>query len=275
MRNIDIDELKDIQCDILNKVHIFCINNGIKYSLAYGTLLGAIRHKGYIPWDDDIDIMMLRPDYEKFVKSFSGAYPELSICAPELNLDYYAPYANVWDNRTKLYEGSIETKYDRHRGFDIGVKIDIFPIDAVPDGSKRWLQFRYNFLEQLKRSFNPSSIDLDNMQRKGVIFKLGKNMISTIGHIIGYKSVQKKIIRMAKSSNFNKAKRVDMVVFDYRQRDFSKSSFDTLVNIQFEKYIFKSISNYDEFLSASYGNYMKLPPLEQQVAHHHFQAYWK
>ena len=82
MREILLDELKKIQLDILIRIHDFCMQNGINYSLSSGTLIGAIRHKGYIPWDDDIDIYMLRPDFDKFERDFSHTvkYMTLGLC---------------------------------------------------------------------------------------------------------------------------------------------------------------------------------------------------
>ena len=99
-KTIIMEELRAIQLDILDKIHAFCTERGIRYSLGGGTLLGAVRHKGYIPWDDDIDIMLPRPDYDRFLKEFEGKYAEL-------NLQYYGnditcciPFAKVYDNRT-------------------------------------------------------------------------------------------------------------------------------------------------------------------------------
>lgn len=274
MRRINLEELKAIQCDILYKVHSFCVQNDIHYSLAYGTLLGAVRHKGYIPWDDDIDIMMLRPDYDKFISTFSGAYPELTICAPEIDLNYYAPYANVWDNRTKLKERTdVEYKYDIHRGMDIGVKIDVFPIDAVPNGSKKYVEIKYKVLQLLRSSFN-YIVDDGGTREKRVLYKAVKALIFCIAHLLGYKTIQRLIMIFSKSYNFSHAQRVDLLVFDYKKRDFPKSSFDNLIDVPFEQYYFKSIGQYDEFLKASYGDYLKLPPKEQQIAHHYFEAYW-
>ncbi len=126
MKEIEIEELKRLQVDMLKCIDDFCVSNGIKYSLSSGTLIGAVRHQGYIPWDDDIDIMMLRDDYDRFVQMFNGSYSHLSLLAPELDWGYYAPYANVFDNRTLLQEGN-----NGHRGMQLGVKIDIFPIDFV------------------------------------------------------------------------------------------------------------------------------------------------
>ena len=76
-REVTLDEMRTIQLDILNKIQEFCIKNNIRYSLCGGTLLGAVRHKGYIPWDDDVDIFMPRPDYERFFASFNGSYDNI------------------------------------------------------------------------------------------------------------------------------------------------------------------------------------------------------
>ena len=151
MKTISTEELKRIQLDILLVFHDFCIENGLEYSLFAGTLIGAVRHKGYIPWDDDIDICMTRPNYEKFIHSFNGHFPNYYVAAPELDWNYYAPYANVCDNRTLLLEGK-----NGHNGQEIGVKIDIFPIDGCTSSLTGYLElckqsFNWNEIMRLKR----------------------------------------------------------------------------------------------------------------------------
>ena len=127
MKQLTIKELLQVQLDILRDVDAFCRQNQIDYFLVGGTGIGAVRHGGYIPWDDDIDIGMTRPNYDRFLSSFNGNYSNLELYAPEIDLNYYAPYANVCDNRTLLFEGA-----NGHRKDKIGVKIDIFPFDGVP-----------------------------------------------------------------------------------------------------------------------------------------------
>lgn len=144
MRLISFEEHKKIQLSILRDIDVFCQKNQIKYFLAFGTLLGAIRHKGFIPWDDDIDIAMPRPDYNKFILSFNGMVDNLKVLAPEIDLDYYAPYANVYDTRTVL-----EEKGTSHLKFEIGVKIDVFPIDGVPTN-----KIVYCFVSSIMRFYN-------------------------------------------------------------------------------------------------------------------------
>lgn len=100
MRPIDLEEQKQIQLNILIKVDQFCRENNLRYSLGGGTLLGAVRHKGFIPWDDDIDIMMPRPDYDKFVRSFNGYDEDLTCEAYELNKKHRYICGKVYNNKT-------------------------------------------------------------------------------------------------------------------------------------------------------------------------------
>ncbi len=266
MRIIETEELKRIQIDILKDVHDFCSRNGINYSLAYGTLLGAIRHKGYIPWDDDIDIMMLRSDYERFIHTFSGSFEHLSICSPELDLNYYAPYANVWDNRTLLEEG---VNNANHRGKKIGIKIDVFPIDKT--SSNRLFELYSRILYKLWYSHRYRK----NNNGK-IIFKITNICLDLVADIIGYKNIQKLIIHNAKRYMNCKSQYLDMLAFfNVGSRAFSAIDFDSYIDVPFEDMSFRSIAGFDDFLTCAYGNYMQLPPEEKRVAHHGFTAYWK
>ena len=119
MKEIKNDELRTIQLDILQNVHDFCMKHDIKYTLAYGTLLGAVRHGGYIPWDDDIDIAMLRPDYERFMQEYKNDIYKFTEC--RLDKDVHIGFGKVEDTRTIVIEGG-NTK-------NLGVSIDVFPID--------------------------------------------------------------------------------------------------------------------------------------------------
>ena len=90
MRKMTLDEIQAVNLEIMKEIHVFCVNNHINYSLAYGSLIGAIRHKGFIPWDDDIDIMMPHQDYELFSKTFksSKGYELLSVYSNETYVNY-------------------------------------------------------------------------------------------------------------------------------------------------------------------------------------------
>ena len=126
MKNIGLDELKRIQIAILDKVHAFCLENNIIYFLSCGSLLGAIRHGGYIPWDDDIDLFMPRESYERFISSYNEADNGTRVRTLFTDKRYYYSFAKVEDVNTILVEKLPEK-------MDIGVNIDIFPIDGVPN----------------------------------------------------------------------------------------------------------------------------------------------
>ena len=104
LRRIEQDELKKIQIEILNVVSTFCEKNDIRYWIDCGTLLGAIRHKGYIPWDDDIDIGMLRPDYDRFMQLFNQENERYKFYSIENNTKFLCPHGKVLDTSTILYE---------------------------------------------------------------------------------------------------------------------------------------------------------------------------
>lgn len=140
MKEIKNDELRTIQLDILQNVHDFCMKHDIKYTLAYGTLLGAVRHGGYIPWDDDIDIAMLRSDYEKFLKEYKDDIYKFTEC--RLDKDVHIGFGKVEDTRTIVIEGG-NTK-------NLGVSIDVFPIDDLcdtyEDSVAYFKSFKWNWL---------------------------------------------------------------------------------------------------------------------------------
>lgn len=264
MREINIDELKQIQLDMLIKIHEFCIANNLRYTLAYGTLLGAIRHKGYIPWDDDIDICMPRPDYNKFLKTFNGKYPNMAVIAPELNPNYYAPYANVYDTRTLLIEG-----YNRHR-LDIGVKIDINPIDGVANEEE------YKYIRKTVKKYNTI------LSAKRYKWSKDRKLISGIKLYIRklmyvpytYSEVQKRIIDLVTRHDFDTAPLADALSFQTHELLVPRSIYDSYIDVEFEGFFFKAVERYDLPLSKDYGDYMQLPPVEKRIPHHGFTAYW-
>lgn len=125
-RITDIAELRKVQTGILDDIHRFCTANGIMYFLSCGTLIGAVRHKGYIPWDDDLDLYMPRKDYDRFVKLYTDAGGRYRVLDPKKEKNYFYTFAKVVDTRTLLVETETE-------GYQIGVYVDIFPVDYVSD----------------------------------------------------------------------------------------------------------------------------------------------
>lgn len=265
MKEILIDELKSLQIDILADVHNFCVNNGIEYSLAYGTLLGAVRHKGYIPWDDDIDIMMRRDDYENFIKIYHHDY--YSVVDTSTSIDYYLPFAKICDDRTMMIEQSTQKK-------PIGVYVDVFPVDNIPDSDK---ELDRMFLK--KKCWNiVYMLKIVAIDRNRSLYK---NLILAMSHfllvIIPMKLVVSKMKSISKRYQTVTTNRRAVFVFwnNMKRWVLPKALFDRYSEITFEGMTYKTISEVDTYLKAMYGDYMQLPPEDKRVSHHSFKAYWK
>lgn len=270
MRTIDTNELKELQLEMLQCIHDFCEKAGIAYFLSYGTLLGAVRHKGYIPWDDDIDIEMTRPNYERFIREFEGAYPHLSVRCPEKDWGYYAPYANVIDTRTLLKEEGIS-----HRGESMGIKIDVFPLDGYSDDEATDRRdyrrlVKLNAILRTKRIAWNEDVKRVAGLRKGVA--LAKWLVA---RLIPYSWVQKRLIRLAQRHDYATAPYAGCQTFSWSFVRVKREVFDTYCPMEFEGRTFQTIADYDTYLTAKYGDYRQLPPESERVYRHHFKAYWK
>ncbi len=259
MKRIYTEELRQIQLDILSSVTEFCKQRNIRMSLGYGTLLGAIRHNGYIPWDDDIDILIPYPDYKRFVKEFEGYKDNLKVQYMGNDTSYRFTFAKVYDSRTLLFEKTIKT----------GVYIDIYPVVGFPAEKEKFegfvtefrslyrhlkkMTFRYNLnifqrlLIRIKQLYRPSREQI--IQDIENIYERYPFDVSEYGGVIPYYFTFKRYLR------------ADL--------------FRTYIQHIFEGKTYPIVKDYDTLLSATYGDYMTLPPKEKQVTKHIFRAYWK
>lgn len=266
MKLIELSELKEIQLDIMQAFHDFCQENAIKYSLACGSLLGAIRHNGYIPWDDDLDVYMERSDYNKFISLFPKSYMGIyEFSCLEIDNNWNIPYGKLYDNRTIVEE----------RGeLSIGVNIDIFPIDAVPSNSKKWS--RYNFLRNILREILTSkSLPL----RRGRSF-LKNILLLFLRFFLFFVSARSLALLLSRYAQlFNKDSSASLLFENvqgkFQKAPFDKKDFEETILHKFEDREFCVMKGYDHCLKSGFGDYMKLPPIEKQVSHHVFIAYWK
>lgn len=265
MKEIGLKELRDLQLDILQNVHDFCVAHGIHYSLAYGTLLGAIRHKGYIPWDDDIDIAMLRPDYEKFMREYKDEV--YRFCECRLDKDIHIGFGKVEDTRTIIIEAG-NTK-------NLGVTIDVFPIDDLCDSYEEsvsyFKSFKWNWLIR-KAKYRELSIVKSWWKRVAVV------LLKTLFLPLSVHELTLKNIQRAKAHVNAQSQYVGLIcdpngtmVEIMERKIWSEYQLTPFENRQF--YAVKDANGY---LSHEYGDYMKLPSKEQQIPKHDFIAvYWK
>lgn len=263
MKQIDKNELKKIQVDILCFVDDFCRTNGINYWIDCGTLLGAVRHGGYIPWDDDIDIGMLRDDYEKFMRTFPGASPRYIFLSAELNEDYYIPFGKVIDGDTVLYEP------DRN-GYKIAVYIDVFVYDNAPDDDSE-ISRMYDKRDCLRR-LNHARTGYHRKTQSAV-----KELAVMLGSVIlkpfPKRYFVEKMIELCKKYDQIETHRVGNFAAEARMC-CSKDVFADFTNVTFEGKQFRAPAGYREWLTAFYGDYMKLPPPDKRESHHEFEAYY-
>ena len=267
MRNIDINELREIQINILNVVADFCNKNGLNYCLGYGTLIGAVRHKGFIPWDDDIDIVLLRSDYDKFINSFNDFDSKYKVYTAT-NTDWFPyPFAKV------SYENSIIKEDSDNMEKTIGINIDVFPIDNIPNDIKQQKKM-FNEVGKHRNILNVNSVVINSKRAfyKNLILYVGKIVFC----IIKPNTIVRKIINIATKFNGKTTEKVGNIVWGYGEREIvPRSLFDSAIKMKFSENEYNVPVGYHEWLTSNYGNYMELPPIEKRVSHHDFKAYIK
>ena len=255
---LTVEEMRRIQLGILDQLDAFCRKNNLRYSLGGGTLLGAVRHKGCIPWDDDIDVMMPRPDYDYFVTHFNDEYgKESKCCAFENDETWKFPFAKICDCGTVLLEENVTQ--------ELGVNIDLFPIDGVPNSKKQFIKkycFKYHFLIAYLSDYNFNAF-------KSLIYK-------SVRKFITLKTIQNSLRKFLLQNSFDKSNYAGAVVGLYQEKEiYEQKIFCSYSDYIFENKTYKGISDFDTYLSGHYGNYMELPPIEMQVRHHKTTAYRK
>ncbi|MDY3784069.1 MAG: LicD family protein [Candidatus Cryptobacteroides sp.] len=262
-----LESLRDIQLrllDIVKDVDAFCRQNGLRYSLAYGTLLGAVRHKGFIPWDDDLDIMMPRPDFEVFVATYGKdpASPYRCLYNTRGKEEYFVNFfAKVHDTRTV----SIEARMPSYR---FGLNIDVFPIDGKPStGQAAFEKECSSIIHRIylrQRPFFPWSLHdplLPKIEAHAHsldywIEKINSRMLS-----FSYSDSQ---FRGALPTRRNGTKEV-----------FPKEVFDSFRDIEFEGETLMSIQDPDRFLRQVFGEDYMTPPPEGKRKTHSLTVYLK
>lgn len=266
MKEITFEEMKILQMDILDVLHKFCNEKKINYSLGCGSMLGAIRHQGYIPWDDDIDIYLLREDYEKLLKLFPNQLNNVAIRSLERNKDWDYAFAKAIDVRTHVVETDVENKPS-------GVNIDIFAIDKAPGTEKEWQSYnKKRRLVQTIYRLKCLSIKKEYSFWKNLYLVLSKFLLLPFT----LRQLAEFVNKYAQKYNGSDSSLIFENIQGWRlKHPFSRKAMESFVTKPFEDRQYLCMIGYDEYLTNAYGDYMKLPPKEKQVAHHSFVPYWK
>lgn len=254
------NECKQIQLSILQQIDDICKSNHLNYYIAYGSLLGAVRHKGFIPWDDDIDIIMPRDDYRKFLNLVKKRQSVIDDRFYLIDLDkagYYYPFAKMVDNRTVA---KMEDNLTEH-----GIWVDIFPIDGLPDNNIT-AKLHINLCLFLRAIVISMTTDFLGSDLGGKM--LMKKVLNRLAKVVGMQRVTRFEEKVMQKYSDRKTKYVACLFSPYGQKEKVEASvlFKTTM-LSFEGIDFQAPANWDEFLSRIYGNYMELPPEEKRRAH--------
>lgn len=258
MRNIR--EVQLMELEILKEVDRICKKNNIEYFLDGGTALGAVRHKGFIPWDDDIDIGMNRKNYEKFLKIVKKELKEeyfLQNIETEKECPYL--YTKIRKNNT-LYMSWACRNLKIHQG----IYVDIFPYDYCSDNKK--IIKKYKFFNKI---FTYKTIpDRTKLPEKTLRWIVGSIFRRLLYYILFLFPKQILLNRIQKIVNNLKLEKGDYLISLTQESIlFKKEEIEPLNYVEFEKIIFPIPNNIDKYLTKLYGNYMELPPLEKRKGH--------
>lgn len=274
MNKIILDEQKKVCLDILRYVDSVCKDNNINYSLCGGTLLGAVRHEGFIPWDDDIDICLVRDEYDKLLDILNSK-EKYQLYQTLNDSSYSYGFAKLADKNTILHSNGLFEPDNKK----MGVFIDIFPIDGIPEDLTSEKKHRQN-VENLAYYCNKSvpvyyAADKNHIKALVKLFlhypKYRK--LNKIGNNTYWKNLLINTMRKYKTKNSQYSGFL-LSIYNFKEK-FPSSIFNDYTRLNFEGYEFQCIKNYKIYLEALYGDYMKLPSIENRITNHEYKAYWK
>lgn len=261
-------KIKEISLQLLADFDAFCRANNLKYTLTQGTLLGAVRHKGIIPWDDDIDVAMFREDYDKLI-ALSKTMPDNCVF---INHDTDKSYSRLYGRICNKNYLSVDKYYCNATTNYYGV--DIFPIEEVPENADEYYKFakKLRILRQMYIFSNSAVFKGINFLRAYII----KPIPIIICKLIGRNRIYKMFYNIVNKYKGTGSNTLAILTGEYVfKENFLKDDYLKFIDLPFEENERMCIEEYHKYLSKIYGDYMKLPPEEKRVNRHNFNLYTK
>lgn len=273
MKELTTREMQEVSLEILHTIANICEKQHFRYALIYGTLIGAVRHKGYIPWDDDVDIMMPRPDYDAllhYLKENLADYPHLKVFNREECPEYPYMITRISDQRYRI-------EMENEKPFGLGVFIDIYPYDGLGDTKQEAVAFGMKGDRLSSFCYQATREHFAIETTTSVFRKLIKYPVYLFSKVIGKDYFQSRLDKLARVKDYDNSNFVGCVIWlSWGEKDiFPREWFDETILVPFEKYEFRIPKEFDKILRHEYGDYMILPPEKDRVGHHYFKAYQK
>lgn len=256
-----LKKLQDTQIEIMLEIIRICKKHNLRYFLIYGTLIGAIRHEGFIPWDDDLDIGMPRDDYEKFIKAAKNDLDsKFYLQSAEVESEYWLPFIKIRKNNTLFEEPSVAKMSDNiHKG----IFVDIFPFDYVQKNKGQFVRMQFVLSKAIcETMYFKAGVynDKKTLRYKKLFRVLNCFSISTLSRLQNRIAQLQNKKRAAYLADFNSSRKYLAAIYPLKY-------FFPIKKGNFEGYDFNIPYDYHSYLTMVYGDYMVLPKEEDRVNH--------